>query len=72
MRRLLFISLLIVLIAGCSGNSNDHSKKKVLTERQRDSVLSKTKLPGAKVVGKALSVSDSAAVRAKRLDDSSK
>ena len=72
MRRLIFISLIIVLIVGCSSKSDNGQKKKVLTDRQRDSVLSKSKLPGAKVVGKVIQVSDSAASRAKRLDDLSK
>ncbi len=72
MRKLLVILLCFALLAGCNGGSSGKSSRKKLTTRQRDSVLSRSKLPGAKVVGKAISVSDTAAARAKRIDDLSK
>lgn len=52
-----------LLAAGCSGSS-DSGAKVVLTEHQRDSVLSKSVLPGAGVVGRALDVSDAESRRA--------
>lgn len=61
----------LALVLGCSGKEPGGSKK-TLTRAQKDSVLAESKLPGARVVGKAIAVSDSAAARAKRLDDKTK
>jgi hypothetical protein len=63
--------ILVIVLAGifsCTGKEPDGSKKD-LTQRQRDSVLAETPLPGAEVVGRALEVSDSTAARARRLDE---
>ena len=49
--------------AGCSPRSAP-AERVPLTERQRDSVLARSGLPGAPVVGRALEVSDRAAERA--------
>ena len=57
-----------VLLSSCA-EKGPESGDKELTRRQRDSVLAETPLPGAKTVGRAIAVSDSAAARAKRLDD---
>jgi len=64
---ILLFAVLIVLF-GCTEDSSDKASKKKLTQRQRDSVLSESKLPGAKTVGKAIEVSDTASARSKRLD----
>lgn len=71
---ILIISLVvaILIVAGCSGDSTEKAPKKDLTQRQRDSLLSESGLPGAGVVGKAISVSDSASARAKRGDELAK
>lgn len=71
---LLVISLgiAIMIVAGCSGDSVEKAPKKDLTQRQRDSLLSESGLPGAGAVGKAISVSDSASARAKRSDELAK
>jgi hypothetical protein len=61
----LIIFCVLFLILGCTGNS----PKKELTKRQRDSVLAESKLPGSKTVGKAIEISDSSRVKAKRIDD---
>jgi hypothetical protein len=66
--RLFAIVGLIGVLAGC-GASTDTAGKKKLTERQRDSVLAETKLPGAAGVGHAITAADSAEARAKRLDE---
>ena len=68
MKRCFVILLCAFFIAGCSGGDTDKKPRKTLTKRERDSVLSKSKLPGARVVGKAISVSDTASARAKRID----
>lgn len=54
-------------VAGCakSGEPKPAGQK---TERERDSVLGASKIPGARGVGAALKVSDSAAARRARED----
>jgi len=57
-------SLLVLLLLACCAGCAQHpraSARAPLTERQRDSVLAKSSLPGAPVVGRALDVSDQAA-----------
>jgi len=66
MRRTMTIVILAMLAGGCSARQD--APQKTLTERQRDSVLSKTDLPGAGVVGRAMSVSDAEARRATRMN----
>jgi hypothetical protein len=53
-------------VTGCG--SHDHAARAPLTERQRDSVLAQSPLPGASVVGRALTVSDRASARADKMD----
>jgi hypothetical protein len=63
---LTLVALLVALTsfgAGCSPRSAPTARAP-LTERQRDSVLARSGLPGAPVVGRALDVSDRAADRA--------
>jgi hypothetical protein len=59
--------LLILLLVACSAGCAQHSQptaRAPLTERQRDSILAKSSLPGAPVVGRALDVSDKSAAHA--------
>jgi hypothetical protein len=67
----LFVGIL-GLFGGCSQEKSQDERQpaSLLTESQRDSVLAASKIPGAKAVGRALAISDSAKARAKRLDDS--
>ena len=64
-------ALIIALLAACSGQGDDSAKKEI-TQRQRDSVLAETGLPGAELVGTALEVADTTEARAKKLDELSK
>lgn len=64
----LFISL---LISACSEDGEESSKEE-LTQRQRDSVLAETGLPGAELVGTALEAADTTEARARRLDELAK
>ena len=57
--------VLVLLAAGCSENRD---QERPSTERQRDSVLGASKLPGAAGVRGALRAADSATVRNTRLD----
>lgn len=53
------------LTAGCG--SSQHPTRE-LTQRERDSVLAASPLPGSAVVGKAIDVSDATADRAAAMD----
>jgi len=72
MLRILLFGLVIVVLAGCSGKSETEQNQTGLSQRQKDSLVAESDLPGARVVGKALSISDSAAARAARLDSLSR
>ena len=56
---------LLLLAAGCSQSV---STKRELTQRERDSTLGKSVLPGASVVTRALKESDRASAAAQQLD----
>jgi hypothetical protein len=65
MNRAILAALLLALAAGCSADVADDSK---LTRAQRDSVIAKSVLPGAGVVGRAIEVSAGASQRSADLD----
>jgi hypothetical protein len=67
MRVIYVIFIIACLTVGCS-NRECENKKRKLSTRERDSILAESKLPGARVVGKALSVSDSLDARTKRME----
>lgn len=61
---------IVVLAAGavaCSKDDSDQNKPQ-LTQREKDSILGASKIPGAKAVKRALTSADSAAARQARLD----
>lgn len=60
MRKLLVAVGVLASLGGCSRSH----ETRALTERQRDSVLSRSSLPGASTVGRAMSTSDAEARRA--------
>jgi uncharacterized protein YceK len=68
MRTILFVLMSILVLAGCSGKAQQKQAKKPLTGHELDSAISKSGLPGAGTVGKALSIADSAKVRAEELN----
>ncbi len=59
----------VMLLAACGGDKDEPAS--TLSEAQRDSVLSESRLPGAAAVKGALAVSDSAKAQAKRADAAS-
>ena len=65
-----YIGLAMVATLVCFGlaacSSHKTSETRVMTERERDSTIAGSKLPGAGVVGKALEQADSAQARANR------
>jgi len=66
MRWFLLLGVLLT-IASCMPLT-DEMPKKQLTERQRDSLIGVSDLPGAAVVQRSLSISDQAARQAARMD----
>ena len=66
MRKMLtLIAAAALLATGCAKHT-DQAARPPLTERQRDSVLAKSDLPGAFVVGRAMTASDRASSDAAR------
>lgn len=64
--------LLVVTIGFMLGCGSDKSRQTVdrdtLTQRQKDSILANSKIPGARGVGSALRASDSVGARVQRSD----
>jgi len=57
-----FVFATIALLAACGGGQSRTPRPAAadsLTERQRDSILAQSKIPGARAVGKAMRVADS-------------
>ena len=59
--------VIVVGLVACSGGG-ETKKRPEMTQRQRDSVIGGSRLPGAQGVRGALRVQDSAAARNARLD----
>jgi len=68
-RQRIFLLLLAVLVASSAACAKTETRRQ-LTERERDSTLGKSAIPGGAAVTRALEVSDSAAVRAQEMDRS--
>ena len=62
---------LVIVLAGCSSPDTAANNRDTMTQRQKDSVLAQSGLPGAQGVGKALIASDSQKARQARLDSAS-
>jgi hypothetical protein len=67
--RVLVCSLTLIL-SGCSSDAGGN-RRDTMTQRQRDSVLGQSQLPGAQGVTKALRAADSAKARNARIDSAS-
>jgi hypothetical protein len=58
--------LIVAVAAACGGNGQSNANKvnrDTLTERQNDSILAKSSIPGASAVGKAMNAADSTSAR---------
>lgn len=60
--------LLVLCAAGCTGTATQRESRRAPTERERDSLIARSRLPGAPAVAGALSAADSASARARRLE----
>ena len=69
--KMLALLLPVLLLAGCEDirEGQDLPGADTLTRAQRDSILGASKLPGHAPIQRAIDVSDSATVRAERLQD---
>ncbi len=65
--RALILSFLVIAACGKSG-SNDAARRDTLTERQHDSILARSQIPGAKAVGRAMTAADSMSARVRASD----
>ena len=59
----LVIVAAIMLAACSSGGSGSKVNRDTLTERQSDSILAKSSIPGASAVGKAMKAADTTSAR---------
>jgi hypothetical protein len=59
---------LALVLAGC-GKDESAENKPVLTQREKDSILANSTIPGAKAVKKSMTVADSATARQQRMLD---
>lgn len=72
-RHLSFVALPIAaLLVGCSSSDTAQNLRDTMTQRQRDSVLAQSGLPGAGGVGKALKAADSAKARQAQIDSAAR
>ena len=62
----LLMAVILMMTAGCSTQKPATAKK--MTARERNEILAGEPLPGAKVVGRALEVTDQAKARSDRLN----
>jgi len=65
-RGILFCAALTLSLAACSTEQTD--SRSSLTQREKDSILAGSQIPGAKAVKKTLNTADSAAARMSRID----
>ncbi len=67
MRDLKWIVPLLLALAACNRGDGSQPRDR-MTQREKDSVLSESGIPGAKVVGRAVQASDSSEARTSVLD----
>ena len=70
MKTLPDLILAVLLIAACGGGQSGKSagQTDTLTERQRDSILAHSRIPGAAGVGSAMKVADSTSAHIRAAD----
>lgn len=67
LRRLSCMALAAAAVA-CGSEQTAQNRRDTMTQRQKDSVLAQSQLPGARAVGMGLEAADSAKARQARLD----
>ena len=65
-------AIVVLGVAGCAkDDSGETTTRSTMTERQKDSLIARSPIPGAKAVQKSMNVADSASARAQRAVDTS-
>jgi hypothetical protein len=62
------IAVLSLLACGSGSNSSSKVNRDTLTERQQDSILAKSSIPGASAVDKAMKAADTTSSRVRGSD----
>lgn len=70
-RALLTAATITFSVAACTKQNTQANNRDTMTQRQKDSVLSQSGLPGAKGVGQAMKAADSAKAHQTQLDSAS-
>lgn len=68
MKSIRLVVPLCFMIACGSDKSEQTVNRDTLTQRQKDSILANSKIPGARAVGRAMSAADSTSARVLRAD----
>ncbi|HKN59092.1 MAG TPA: hypothetical protein VJV97_09580 [Gemmatimonadaceae bacterium] len=63
-------AVLLLALAACTKEDTQQSSSSTHTQREKDSILAGSQIPGAKAVKKTMTVADSAAARQARIDTS--
>jgi hypothetical protein len=63
--------LLAIVLSACAAPEQAGNNRDTMTQRQKDSVLAQSGLPGARAVGMAQAQADSAKARQAKLDSAS-
>jgi hypothetical protein len=64
MKAMVIAGMVVLAACGSGGQSNANKvNRDTLTERQQDSILAKSSIPGASAVGKAMNAADSTSAR---------
>ena len=67
LKRGIAIAVLALVCAACAKDDADDTRAN-LTQREKDSILAGSQIPGARAVKKSMTVADSAAARQARID----
>jgi hypothetical protein len=70
-RSLCAFAVALLVLAACAKDDTSENKRE-LTQREKDSILGASQIPGAKAVNRAMTSADSATARAMRLDSAQK
>jgi hypothetical protein len=63
-------AILSLALVGCAQGDTTQQTTTTRTQREKDSILAGSQIPGAKAVKKTMTVADSAAARQARIDTS--
>jgi hypothetical protein len=70
--KLISVGAVVVLgLVACTQEDSTQQSSSTMTERQKDSIIARSPVPGARAVQKSMNVADSASARAQRAVDTS-